>query len=149
MESGLLAVEKPGALAGLKTRQPPPPPPADGQPPPPPLPPSPGGSPGASGKPMGPGSDFEHRLNELKMAYPSIEVPSEVWSWTIAELDAYFASGGAKRPEADKSRTPKRKLNGEEYDVSEALQVQQNLHRGFSDKSFQEALKALQRKFPD
>mmetsp|Transcript_40877 Transcript_40877/g.121183 ORF Transcript_40877/g.121183 Transcript_40877/m.121183 type:complete len:313 (-) Transcript_40877:35-973(-) len=98
---------------------------------------------------MGPGSDFEHRLNELKMAYPSIEVPSEVWSWTIAQLDAYFASGGAKRPEVDKSRTPKRKLNGEEYDVQEALQVQQNLHRGFSDKCFQDALKALQRKFPD
>uniref|UniRef100_A0A6T8YJ73 Uncharacterized protein n=1 Tax=Pyrodinium bahamense TaxID=73915 RepID=A0A6T8YJ73_9DINO len=149
-------------------RHPPPPSPAQPPPapdqrmPPPTQPPLPGGAQAAEEAPPRGGShgvgsataDFGLRLEELQKQHPSIDAPPEVWAWSLSELETFFASGGTLRPKVPekKSLTPrKREASDEvsEYEVSEALQLQAQLRDGFKDALFQDALKRLQRRYPE
>jgi len=161
--------QQPGGQSPLYNRAPPaspPPPPPPTQPPPPPThpppppvhppdqqPPPPGGDATSSGNGAdGAGPDFRTRLEELRKQHPDVEVPLDSWSWTRAELEAFFESGGTEHPKAAerKSLTPKKRESSEvlEYEVSEALQLQNQLRDGFQDQQFQDALKRLQRRYP-
>jgi len=137
--------------------QSPPPPPTQQPPPPPPPEAEAAQAPGATAGTTCPGTsgaaEFGARLEELQREHPSIEVPPDVWTWSLADLDAFFSSGGAMRPKASdrRSLTPGKRAHGEEvreYEVAEALELLGRLRQGFADTLFQDALKRLQRRYP-
>jgi hypothetical protein len=118
-----------------------------------PLPPPPPKAEGDGSDSGATGSDavvFAARYELLKTKWPAVEVPGDIWSWSLPELEDFYESGGIKRPKAPERKAgPPRKRNpGEEYSVQEALQLQGQLHDGFADAPFQDALKRLQTRYP-
>merc|ERR1719356_1203899 len=106
-------------------------------------------SPTARGASNTAAADFGPRLDLLRREHSGVVVPLEVWGWTALEVEAYFASGGAIRPKvADKKEVRKRDSEAE-FEVDEALQIQKQLHAGFSNELFQEGLKRLQHHHPE
>lgn len=143
--------------------QPPPPPPPE-EPPPPPTspvpPPSPADNRGGDDAARAGGAsstvavdEFGTRLDELRRQHPAVEVPPEVWTWGLPDLEVFFSSGGTVRPKPPERRTLlKKRTAGEaalEFEVGEALQLQGALLEGFKDAQFQDALKRLQRRYPE
>lgn len=142
--------------------QPPPPPPS--QPPPPPDPQIPPRSPSQSTGPQGEDAaaagatsaddDFGVRLDELRKQHPTVDVPTEVWTWSVSDLEAFFSSGGTVRPRLAVRRSLTRTKRGAdevatEFEVGEALRLQGQLREAFKDDMFQDALKRLQRRYPE
>lgn len=148
-------------------------------PPPPPSPPaeglarttSAGEVPKARSKDQGPA--FGKRFMELRKEYPTVEVPSDMWTYALSDLEAYFKSKGAEAaagqpmpPAADQAMPPadqerksprssrKRKAMGPppedemQYSPEEALDIQGQLQEGFGHRSFQDELRRLQDTFP-
>jgi len=110
--------------------------------------------------------DFSSKLEDLRRKHPQVKVPSDAWTWKPDELDAWFASGGTSKvvnstakeatketsKEASKEpQTPRKRTHGEAFgfEISEALQLQQQLLTGFSEPDFQENLKQLQAQYPE
>jgi len=169
--------------------QPPPPPPhpnwQPGQPPPPPGPGPPGQKPmgtleaalraaKALGAERSPSNlmheatsaiDFTAKLEDLRRKHPQVKVPPEAWTWSGAELDAWFASGGtskvpaaspppkaeASAPAKKDSETPKKRPSSEAfgYEYTEALVVLKQLMEGFQTDEFQDNLRMLQAQYPE
>jgi len=143
--------------------QPPPPPPPE-EPPPPPTnpvpPPSPADQGGGDDAARAGGAsstadadEFGTRLDELRRQYPTMEVPPEVWTWGLSDLEVFFSSGGTVRPKPlERKPLLRKRTAGEaalEFEVGEALQLQGALLEGFKDAQFQDALKRLHRRYPE
>mmetsp|Transcript_22998 Transcript_22998/g.42330 ORF Transcript_22998/g.42330 Transcript_22998/m.42330 type:complete len:645 (+) Transcript_22998:80-2014(+) len=113
--------------------------------------------------------EFGAKLSQLRkeFAHLDLEIPPDIRTWTLEELEAYFLSGGINRPvsgsraseqppppqeKPEVSKTPSRKRPAEgilEYSVGEALEIQTKLREQFSDAAFQNGLKELQERFPE
>jgi len=153
--------------APLPPQWPPPPPPpgAPGQPPPPPVhPPPPPPDPSGATPRAAPArstseglsaatAEYVQRVEALHRQFPSsgVEVPEEAQEWSVADLEAFFASSGAWRPKKRKgpSRSKADFVDAGEFDIPEAMQIQVQLRQAFSDDSFQSALKQLQKTYPE
>ena len=83
--------------------------------------------------------EFGTRLDELRRQHPAVEVPPEVWTWGLPDLEVFFSSGGTVRPKPPERRTLlKKRTAGEaalEFEVGEALQLQGALLEGLDRKS--------------
>eukprot|EP00747_Dinoflagellata_sp_TGD_P098275 gnl/TRDRNA2_/TRDRNA2_167399_c1_seq1.p1 gnl/TRDRNA2_/TRDRNA2_167399_c1~~gnl/TRDRNA2_/TRDRNA2_167399_c1_seq1.p1 ORF type:complete len:459 (+),score=96.43 gnl/TRDRNA2_/TRDRNA2_167399_c1_seq1:41-1378(+) len=121
---------------------------------------------------------YQERLKMLREKYPYIEldVPYEAYAWTPQELENYFESGGFIKPvsyqrssgqafggappspsKPAKEETPQEKRRRErkanipdvpQFSTNEALQIQEQLRQGFTDKKFQDQLHKLSTQFP-
>lgn len=144
-----------GFLLGEKNKPgapPPPLPPPQHPPPPPPEKPNP--PPPEAPKTTGEADPlFGLRFDALKLKWPAVDVPTDVWTWTVQELEEFYESGGTKKPKASQLKpvNPRKRAAGEtlEYSVQEALELQRQLHDGFADTPFQDALKRLQARYPN
>lgn len=155
-QHGLLHTMGHGAKPPFPHKSQPPPPP----PPRPPVEESPRPQVSETKAPTS-GVDFGVRLAELRRQYTylDLEIPPDVRTWSLQELETYFKSGGAVRPmskplDAEMSlpagTSLKRAASTEsEYSVSEALAIQKRLHEEFSARSFQDSLKVLFQQYPE
>lgn len=89
----------------------------------------------------------------LRRQFPGVEAPAEAGQWSQPDLEAFFASGGAWRPKLGKgparSRSKAELAEATEFDVPEALQLQQQLRDAVAEDQFQTALKLLKQKYPE
>lgn len=103
-------------------------------------------------------SDYQTRLAELKERYAHLEldVPYEAYKWRPEELENFFESGGFIKPV--KTMIPEQKPKQErktsvpdieQFTNAEALKIQNELKRGFSNKDFEQSLKTLQANYPN
>lgn len=95
-----------GTQPGMARTHPPPPPPnppGEARPPQPPPPP-----PVHSHEPSPqPNLEFRKRFAELRRQNPNLEVPSDMWKWSLDHVEAYFKSNGLNRPGSGDFGDPK------------------------------------------
>lgn len=97
--------------------------------------------------------DFTSKLEDLRRKHPQVKVPGDAWTWSLEELEAYFLSGGktAAERKAMEKMTPQKRKSSEalDFEINDALTLLGQLTEGFSDASFQDALKQLQLQYPE
>ncbi|CAL1141961.1 unnamed protein product [Cladocopium goreaui] len=101
-------------------------------------------------------SGFEARLEELREEFPGcidLAVPKEARDWSDADLRNFFESGGFIKPlkkEAPEASPPPSAglVQGPQFSVPEALQLQEKLLAGFKHMDFHQKLKRLQLQYP-
>jgi len=99
-------------------------------------------------------SGFEMKVKELREEFPGcidLSVPKEATDWSDADLHNFFESGGFIKPlpkEAPPPLPPPGVIEGPQFTVPEALQLQEKLLAAFKNSEFQQKLKRLQLQHP-
>lgn len=104
-------------------------------------------------------SGFEAKIKDLREEFPGcidLEVPKEALNWSDTDLRNFFESGGFIKPSkkvhketpAVSAPAPAVSIDGPQFTVPEALQLQEKLLSGFKASEFQKKLKRLQLQYP-